>query len=234
MARASKPADSVELARIMRNKDTEDGIVISYLQSKKRGQTELVCEALRAYYLPFALSTAGVSGVELQSALHDAIAQLEVQIIKMKRTFGMEGLPQIVLVNPHSGVFSQGATGLQPTVGTNGVGGTPVSANSVPPSVSFFDSTGPSPVSLPVATEPVGSNVLGEDSEDDGFFNDEEDDPSAKVMKFNLMASRCPRLYCLLEMNIGVRSSDGCARRWMRILKNWCFAEGLRITFVQK
>ncbi|WP_265277219.1 hypothetical protein [Nostoc sp. KVJ3] len=59
MARASKPADSVELARIMRNKDMEDGIVISYLQSKKRGQTELVCEALRAYYLPFALSAAG-------------------------------------------------------------------------------------------------------------------------------------------------------------------------------
>lgn len=181
MARVSKPADSVELARIMRNKDMEDGIVISYLQSKKRGQTELVCEALRAYYLPFALSAAGVSGVELQSALHDAIAQLEVQIIKMKRTFGMEGLPQIVLVNPHSGVFSQGTTGLQPTVGTNGLGVTPVSANLVPPSVSFFDSTGPSPVSLTVATEPVGSNVLGEDSEDDGFFNDDEDDPIAKA-----------------------------------------------------
>ncbi|WP_414570701.1 hypothetical protein [Nostoc sp. CCY 9925] len=181
MARASKPVDSVELARIMRNKDMEDGIVISYLQSKKRGQTELVCEALRAYYLPFALSAAGVSGVELQSALHDAIAQLEVQIIKMKRTFGMEGLPQIVLVNPHSGVFSQGATGLQPTVGTNGVEITPISANSVPPSVSFFDSTGPSPVSLPVETEPVGSNVVGEDSEDDGFFNDDEDDPIAKA-----------------------------------------------------
>ncbi|MEA5627670.1 hypothetical protein [Nostoc sp. UHCC 0251] len=181
MARASKPADSVELARIMRNKDMEDGIVISYLQSKKRGQTELVCEALRAYYLPFALSAAGVSGVELQSALHDAIAQLEVQIIKMKRTFGMEGLPQIVLVNPHSGVFSQGASGLQPTIGTNGVGITPVSPNLVPPSVSFFDSTGPSPVSLPVATEPVGSNVVGEDSEDDEFFNDDEDDLIAKA-----------------------------------------------------
>jgi hypothetical protein len=36
-------------------------------------------------------------------------------------------------------------------------------------------------VSLPVATEPVGSNVLEEDSEDDGFFNDEEDDPIAKA-----------------------------------------------------
>ena len=93
----------------------------------------------------------------------------------------MEGLPQIVLVNPHGGVFSQGATRLQPTVGTNGVEITPISANLVPPSVSFFDSTGPSPVSLPVATEPVGSNVLEEDSEDDGFFNDEEDDPIAKA-----------------------------------------------------
>lgn len=167
MARASKPADSVELARIMRNKDTEDGIVISYLQSKKRGQTELVCEALRAYYLPFALSAAGVSGIELQSALHDAIAQLEAQIIKMKRTFGMEGLPQVVLVNPHSGIFSQGVT--------------PVSTNLVPPSVSFFDSTEPSPDSLPVTAESVGSNVLEEDSEDDGFFNHYEDDPIAKA-----------------------------------------------------
>ena len=36
-------------------------------------------------------------------------------------------------------------------------------------------------MSLPVATEPVGSNVLGEDSEDDGFFNDDEDDPIAKA-----------------------------------------------------
>ncbi len=181
MARASKPTDSVELARIMRNKDTEDGIVISYLQSKKRGQTELVCEALRAYYLPFALSTAGVSGMELNSALHDAIAQLEAQIIKMKRTFGMEGLPQVVLVNPHSGVFSQGAIGLQPTSGTNGVGITSVSANLVSPSVSFFDSTEPSPVSLPVTSEPAGSNILEEDSEDDGFFNDDEDDPIVKA-----------------------------------------------------
>jgi len=177
MARASKPADSVELARIMRNKDTEDGIVISYLQSKKRGQTELVCESLRAYYLPFAVSAAGVSGVELQLALHDAIAQLEAQIIKMKRMFGMEGLPQVVLVHPHSGVFSHAATGLQPTSGVNGVGITPVSSHLVPPSVSFFDSTGPSTV----ATEPVGSNVLREDSEDDGFFNDDEDDPIAKA-----------------------------------------------------
>ncbi|MFS0514999.1 hypothetical protein ACEYW6_09775 [Nostoc sp. UIC 10607] len=181
MARASKPADSVELARIMRNKDTEDGIVISYLQSKKRGQTELVCEALRAYYLPFALSAAGVSGMELQLALNDAIAQLEAQIIKMKRTFGMEGLPQVVLVNPHSGIFSQGVIGLQPTIGTNGVGVTPVSANLVPPSVSFFDSTELSPDSLSVITEPAGSNILEQDSEDDAFFNDDEDDPIAKA-----------------------------------------------------
>ncbi|MBD2608848.1 hypothetical protein H6G81_31100 [Scytonema hofmannii FACHB-248] len=181
MARTSKPVDSVELARIMRNKDTEDGIVISYLQSKKRGQTELVCEALRAYYLPFALSAAGVSGVELQSALHDAIAQLEVQIVKMKRTFGMEGLPQVVLVNPHSGVFSQGAIDLEPTIGTNGVEIAPISANLVPPSVSFFDSTGPSPDLLPVISEPARSNILEQDSEDDGFFNDDEDDPIAKA-----------------------------------------------------
>jgi hypothetical protein len=181
MARASKPADSVELARIMRNKDTEDGLVISYLQSKKRGQTELVCEALRAYYLPFALSSAGASGMELQSALHDAIAQLEAQIIKMKRTFGMEGLPQVVLVNHHSGVFSQGAIGLQPAAGINAVGVTPVAANLVSPSVSFFDVIRPSPVSLTVTAEPSVSNVLLEDSEDDGFFNDDEDDPIAKA-----------------------------------------------------
>ncbi|MHC5731220.1 MAG: hypothetical protein ACYTXY_45435, partial [Nostoc sp.] len=56
-----------------------------------------------------------------------------------------------------------------------------VSANLVPPSVSFFDSTGPSFVPSPVAAEASVSNVLGEDSEDDGFFNDDEDDPIAKA-----------------------------------------------------
>ncbi|MEH2095024.1 MULTISPECIES: hypothetical protein [unclassified Nostoc] len=60
---------------------------------------------------------------------------------------------------------------------SNGVGITPVSANLVPPSVSFFDATEPSPVTA----EPVGSNILEEDSEDDSFFNDDEDDPIAKA-----------------------------------------------------
>ncbi|WP_228059312.1 hypothetical protein [Nostoc sp. LEGE 06077] len=51
----------------------------------------------------------------------------------------------------------------------------------LPPSVSFFDSTKPSPDSLPVLSEPAGSNILEQDSKDDGFFNDDEDDPIAKA-----------------------------------------------------
>lgn len=90
-------------------------------------------------------------------------------------------MPQVVLVNPHSGIFSQGVIGLQPTIGTNGLGITPVSSNLVSPSVSFFDATEASTDSLTVASEAVGANVLEQDSEDDGFFNDDEDDPIAKA-----------------------------------------------------
>ncbi|URD53584.1 hypothetical protein [Chroococcidiopsis sp. CCNUC1] len=100
MTRKALPSDSIELVRIMRKRDSADGIVISYLQNRRRGQTELACDALRAYYLPLALLDAGVSGEELRDAAIDAIAQLEAQIMKLKQICRLEGMAQVVLVQP--------------------------------------------------------------------------------------------------------------------------------------
>lgn len=100
MTRKALPSDSIELVRIMRKRDSDDGIVISYLQNRRRGQTELACDALRAYYLPLALLDAGVSGEELRDAAIEAIAQLEAQIMKLKRICKLEGMAQVVLIQP--------------------------------------------------------------------------------------------------------------------------------------
>lgn len=81
--------DFIELA-VMRKRDSDDGIVMSYLQNRRRGQTELACEALRAYYLPLALLDAGVLGKELREVAIDAIAQLEAQIGKIERMCDLE------------------------------------------------------------------------------------------------------------------------------------------------
>lgn len=81
--------DFIELA-VMRKRDSDDGIMISYLQNRRRGQTQLACEALRAYYLPLALLDAGLSGKELREVAIDAIAQLEAQIGKIERMCDLE------------------------------------------------------------------------------------------------------------------------------------------------
>jgi hypothetical protein len=103
----------------MRKRDSEDGIVIAYLQSRKRGQTELACEALRAYYLPLALAYMGALPEEIHQAVSDTIAQLEAQMNKIKRAFALEGMAQVVLVQPAKfGIAAKPDTDSQATAPT--------------------------------------------------------------------------------------------------------------------
>ncbi|MEC4811823.1 MAG: hypothetical protein SAK29_00830 [Scytonema sp. PMC 1069.18] len=83
---AAKDKNSIELARIMRKKDSLEGVVFSHLQSHARPQAELVCETLRAYWLPLALKLRGVKGFELKSQAIVAIAQLmqQIEIIRLE------------------------------------------------------------------------------------------------------------------------------------------------------
>jgi hypothetical protein len=91
---------TIQLARIVRQIGSDDGITFAYLQQRRRPQTELVCEALRAYYLPLALLDAGLSGKELREAAIDAIAQLEAQIGKIERMCDLEGMARVLVQPP--------------------------------------------------------------------------------------------------------------------------------------
>jgi|GEM_PF-5249725 len=83
---AASDKNSIELARIMRKKDSLEGAVFSHLQSHGRPQAELVCETLRAYWLPLALKRRGAKGKELKSQAIVAIAQLmqQIEIIRLE------------------------------------------------------------------------------------------------------------------------------------------------------
>jgi len=91
---------TIQLARIVRQIGSDDGITFAYLQQRRRPQTELVCDALRAYYLPLALLDAGLSGKELREAAIDAIAQLEAQIGKIERMCDLEGMARVLVQPP--------------------------------------------------------------------------------------------------------------------------------------
>ncbi|RUT14527.1 hypothetical protein DSM107010_00730 [Chroococcidiopsis cubana SAG 39.79] len=94
----------------MRKRDSDDGIVMSYLQNRRRGQTELACEALRAYYLPLALLDAGLSGKELREVAIDAIAQLEAQIGKIERMCDLERMARRSVQPPTERPTAKGDT----------------------------------------------------------------------------------------------------------------------------
>jgi hypothetical protein len=124
-----------------------------------------------------------VRGVELQRAVVDAIAQLEVQIFKLKHNYGMGGFPQGVVAKPFGALTESEVS----SYSTQGGGVANVNLN---PAVSFFGepsgvtSTGvPSELANPDSSEAVSQKeefLLDEDLDDDGFFDD-EDDPIAKA-----------------------------------------------------
>ena len=177
--------DFVEVS-IVRKRSQTEGRLIMHLKESEKGASEMIMQATSAFYIPFLLHAEGVRGEEFHFALHNAIADLEVQIVKLKRAFGMEGLAQLVLVQPSgAGVPSILSGVVQPTIGPGVTGGTtPGATNLVPPGVSFFGqtevSTEPRPVQPVVASQPlvVSQMESGEDSDDendDSWLDDEED-----------------------------------------------------------
>jgi len=92
---------------------------------------------------------------------------MEAEIVKLKRSFGMEGLAQVMLV--------------QPTMASNGMGANPIVTNLIPPHVSFLGSSGAgiesSQVESTVLDKPPIMVIPGETEnlDDDGWLDDEED-----------------------------------------------------------
>ncbi|MDF5726910.1 MAG: hypothetical protein PUP92_02470 [Rhizonema sp. PD38] len=169
MPRKKDLAESVMLT-VIRKKSTLEGKVLEYIKEREEGGSDLAMAAIMLRHKPYYLRKAGVRGEELHSCILDAIADLEAEIVKLKRAFGMEGLAQVVLVQPYNGVPSMGAT--------------LTTANLVPPKASFFGSSEPASVESTTATEVSVSAVLEEQEDlddDDGFFDDDEDDPIAKA-----------------------------------------------------
>ncbi|BDA72413.1 unknown protein [Calothrix sp. PCC 7716] len=71
--------------------------------------------AMMSFYLPYSLRSAGMSEKEITECVLDVISDLESHIVKLKRTFGMEGLSQVVLVHPANQVSS---TNVPPAIPT--------------------------------------------------------------------------------------------------------------------
>jgi hypothetical protein len=189
-------SDYVELS-VARKKGSSEARLLQYLKDSEKGGGDMIMEAIIPLHLPYMLYSEGVRGEKLYSCVLDAIAQLEVRIIKMKRAFGMEGLAQVVLVQPYgsglppaaatttqphgSGVFSlMAATDIQAQAEksasffTGVVSTDDVSVSSS--EVSVKQSSVQSPVSLVVEEQSFQEEDL-----DDDFFNDDEDDVIAKA-----------------------------------------------------
>jgi hypothetical protein len=177
-------SDYVELS-VARKKGSSEARLLQYLKDSEKGGGDMIMEAIIPLYLPYMLYSEGVRGEKLSSCVLDAIAQLEVQIIKMKRAFGMEGLAQVVLVQPYgSGLPTSAATTTQP----HGSGvfsliaATDIQAQAEK-SASFFTgivSTDDVSVSSEVPLV-VEEQSFQEEDLDDDFFNDDEDDVIAKA-----------------------------------------------------
>lgn len=165
-----KDLESSVMLTVIRKKSTLEGKVLEYIKESEEGGSDLAMAAIMPRYKPYYLRKAGVRGEELHSCVLDAIADLEAEIVKLKRAFGMEGLAQVVLVQPYNGVPSMSAT--------------LTTANLVPPKESFFGLSEPASVESAAATEVSVSADLDEgeaSDDDDDFFDDDEDDLIAKA-----------------------------------------------------
>ncbi|MFL9458417.1 hypothetical protein AB0758_46305 [Tolypothrix bouteillei VB521301_2] len=162
MPRKKDLAESVMLT-VIRKKSTLEGKVLEYLKESEEGGSDLAMAAIMLRHKPYYLRKVGVPQEELRSCVLDAIADLEAEIVKLKRAFGMEGLAQVVLVQPYNGVPSINAP--------------LATANIVPPKESFFGSNESESVEAPVANEvSVLAKLEEEDLDDDnGFFDDDSD-----------------------------------------------------------
>lgn len=84
-----------EYLRIRRASKIGDGIVFAYLANKVEPQSELACEAMRAYWLPLAMKERGIKKKELKSVGLRAIAQLlqQAEVIRLECGLGVEEAP---------------------------------------------------------------------------------------------------------------------------------------------
>ncbi|BAZ18475.1 hypothetical protein NIES4071_103600 (plasmid) [Calothrix sp. NIES-4071] len=91
----SRVTEGGEFLRIRRASSGIDGIVFAYLGNKVQPQSELACEAMRAYWLPLALKERGIKKKELKSAGQKAIAQLlqQAEMIRLECGLSMEEVP---------------------------------------------------------------------------------------------------------------------------------------------
>ncbi|WP_193200544.1 hypothetical protein [Nostoc sp. MG11] len=166
MPRKKDLAESVMLT-VIRKKSSLEGKVLEYIKETEQGGSDLALLAIMPRYKPYYLRKIGVRGEELRQSVLDAIADMEAEIVKLKWSFGMEGLAQVVLV--------------QPTIASNGMGVSPIAINLVPPNVSFFSSNEAS-----IESSQVESTVLNKppimvvpeeakNLDDDSWLDDEED-----------------------------------------------------------
>ncbi len=107
--------DKNSILRIMRKTNTRQGQLLEYLKAHEGGGSDLAMAAMMSFYLPYSLRSAGVSEKEITECVLDVISDLESHIVKLKRTFGMEGLSQVVLVHPANQVGSTTAPPAIPT-----------------------------------------------------------------------------------------------------------------------
>ncbi|NEU71757.1 hypothetical protein PI95_003940 [Hassallia byssoidea VB512170] len=165
MPRKKVLEEFVELS-IVRKRTSTEGRLITHLKESEKGASEMVMQAANAFYLPFFLYSEGARGEELHFALSESITQLEAQIVKIKRAFGMEGISQVVLVQPTLGENSPwGYSKAQISGHSKGAGDSTIGTAVMSPLVE-------SVVEQKEELLPVGD--IQEEEEDD-FFNDDSD-----------------------------------------------------------
>ncbi|MBW4512886.1 MAG: hypothetical protein KME64_41320 [Scytonematopsis contorta HA4267-MV1] len=91
--------DVVTLA-LRRNKDSLEGKFIEYIKSGNTVGSQEFLKAAMAYYLPLYLLESGENPEKHKLMVLDAISDLELQIIKIKRLYNLEHLSQVMLISP--------------------------------------------------------------------------------------------------------------------------------------
>lgn len=102
MPRKRVVEESIELT-LIRKKLGIEGKLLDYLKTGERGASEQVLRALNAFYLPFMNAANGASEEEIRYAALEAICELEMQALKIKRMFGLDGMSQLLLTQPTLG-----------------------------------------------------------------------------------------------------------------------------------
>lgn len=144
------------IPQIKRSAATQTGKLFRYLSQhpSDMGIVEMVVFTLKVFWLPLAMKADDLNEVELRSIALWAIGHLENQINTIRRIYSLEGMAQSVLVSPSVGMASKRTSKSVPTT-----------ESAVPPPV-------------PKASVALDKGDK-EDEEDDGFWEEDLDDPIA-------------------------------------------------------